>query len=300
MNNIAAFLLPVSNAANTISTTLDSLLSQDYSNFKIYIINNGSTDNTLDIIKSYIQFDSRIVVHSLSSACLTASLCYGIKVIKEEIILRIDSGDLCRSNRLSSSINFMNMNPNVDIIYSNYSVNVDGNLSNTQLPSQVNRVDLVFKNLLAHSSLCFRRSSLLKSKFDYSGLFGKTSFYGPSQDLLLLSIAKYNFDFNIKGINKNLVEIVKSDLSISSKQKIYQRINASCIMLINSFRSLNHKEYYRPLLSNFFSLIINSIRIIRYKKGMILLVKLFCRMLRDEDLDSEEFDYSSYLLMSKV
>ena len=97
-NLTAAFLLPVCNAEKTIDRAIKSILDQEYSQFRLIIIENGSTDNTWKIIKKIAKYDDRIILFKLDNASLTNALCFGIKNIKEDLILRIDADDICESN----------------------------------------------------------------------------------------------------------------------------------------------------------------------------------------------------------
>lgn len=54
-----SIIIPVYNGENNIYTSLDSLISQTYSNFEVVIINDGSTDNTSKIVERYLKKDNR-------------------------------------------------------------------------------------------------------------------------------------------------------------------------------------------------------------------------------------------------
>ena len=60
-----AFLLPVFNGEFSIRRTLESLLIQNYLDFNIYVINNGSTDKTKNIVAEYYKLDNRIKYYEL-------------------------------------------------------------------------------------------------------------------------------------------------------------------------------------------------------------------------------------------
>ena len=62
MNELISIVIPAYNAAAFISKTLDTILNQTYKNFEVVVINDGSKDNTLDILKEYEKTDSRIRV----------------------------------------------------------------------------------------------------------------------------------------------------------------------------------------------------------------------------------------------
>ena len=139
-----AFLLPIFNAELLISRTLDSLLKQTYKEFKIYAINNGSTDNSEVILKKYKAIDSRIKIYKLDKPSLTKSLCFGIRVIKEELILRIDAGDISDKDRVLNTINFMVNNPNCAISYTDWYSELNNKLKLFQLPQLIDKEEFYF------------------------------------------------------------------------------------------------------------------------------------------------------------
>ena len=55
-----SFLIPTYNSSDFIKKSIESVLNQDYSNFNIYFVDDGSTDNTIEIIQKYMQQDNRI------------------------------------------------------------------------------------------------------------------------------------------------------------------------------------------------------------------------------------------------
>jgi glycosyltransferase involved in cell wall biosynthesis len=77
-------------------------LNQTYKNFEFLIVNDGSTDNSEKIIKSFS--DSRIIYMSKPNTGLTKSLNFGLMQAKGEYIARIDCDDYSMPNRLDLQI----------------------------------------------------------------------------------------------------------------------------------------------------------------------------------------------------
>ena len=59
-NNMISVIMPVYNAEKYLARCMDSVLSQTYKNFELICVNDGSTDNSLLLLKEYSQRDSRI------------------------------------------------------------------------------------------------------------------------------------------------------------------------------------------------------------------------------------------------
>ena len=270
----AAFLLPVYNAETTISTSIRAVLNQDYNFFKLVIIDNGSTDNTSNIIKEFQESDHRVIIYTLKEASLTKALSYGIKNIKEDLILRIDADDICERNRLRKTIEFMQKNPNCSISYCNFKEIYENNLITIETPNKLTAQDIIFNNPLAHSTYCLRRKSLNKAKLNYYGLEDKIKYHGPSQDLMLISSAIFNFNFNISRIKETEVYIYKDIKSISNTYSNQQKTNASKILLVNALTSFLRGNTFYKLVKSLFCIIINILRLLYHRTNLIIILKI--------------------------
>jgi glycosyltransferase involved in cell wall biosynthesis len=85
-------IIPAYNAEKTILTTIESVLDQTYSNFELIVINDGSTDNTLNLINKIK--DNRLKLHSFENAGLPSARNKGIKLARGEFISFIDADNL--------------------------------------------------------------------------------------------------------------------------------------------------------------------------------------------------------------
>ncbi|MEL7245187.1 MAG: glycosyltransferase [Cyanobacteria bacterium J06643_5] len=109
-------VVPVFNGAKTIKETVDSISNQTFKDIEIIIINDGSTDTTVEVIKTIS--DSRIKVFSYSNAGLSASRNRGISQAKGEYISFIDADDLWTPDKLESQWQALQKNPQAAVAYS--------------------------------------------------------------------------------------------------------------------------------------------------------------------------------------
>ena len=99
-------IMPVFNAELFLKKSIDSILNQTIDNFEFIIINDGSTDNTLNIIKSYD--DKRIkIVNNQINIGISGSLNKGKALAAGEYIARQDADDISEPNRFSSQIKYL-------------------------------------------------------------------------------------------------------------------------------------------------------------------------------------------------
>ncbi len=104
------------NASSFIMETIESILQQSYQNFEYLIVDDGSMDNTLNILKRYATKDSRIVPIEKKHSGLSDSLNVGLRQAKGKWIARLDADDIAVPDRLSSQWNFVRNNRDVVLL----------------------------------------------------------------------------------------------------------------------------------------------------------------------------------------
>ena len=88
-----SIIVPVYNAHNTLKRCLDSILKQDFKDIQIIAINDGSSDDSLDILKEYAFIDKRIEVINQENQGVSVARNNGIASAKGEYIMFVDSDD---------------------------------------------------------------------------------------------------------------------------------------------------------------------------------------------------------------
>ncbi len=107
-------LMPVYNAEKYISDAIASVLAQSFTDFELLIINDGSTDETENIIRSFI--DQRIVLVNQNNQGVAAALNNGLQIARAEYIARFDADDICMPQRLQAQYNFLSGHPEYTIV----------------------------------------------------------------------------------------------------------------------------------------------------------------------------------------
>lgn len=96
-------IVPVYNGEHTIKRCLDSLLEQTYQDFKIYVINDGSIDNTSQILDLY-KMESKITVLQQANAGVSAARNRGINESRGSFVSFVDADDVVDNTFLSELI----------------------------------------------------------------------------------------------------------------------------------------------------------------------------------------------------
>lgn len=109
-------IMPAYNSGRYIKSSVKSILNQTYKDFEFIIIDDGSTDNTAEIIESFK--DSRIIYKKTEHKGTSSALNYGLSIASGNWIARIDSDDLNVPSKLQKQAEFISSNPEYDIISS--------------------------------------------------------------------------------------------------------------------------------------------------------------------------------------
>lgn len=94
-------IVPIFNAEKYLSRCIDSILSQTFKNFELILVNDGSTDNSLEICKKYKNQDNRIRLISGANCGSSIARNMGLDLAKGEYVIHMDSDDWAEKNMLS-------------------------------------------------------------------------------------------------------------------------------------------------------------------------------------------------------
>ncbi|MCF4970310.1 glycosyltransferase [Nostoc sp. CMAA1605] len=116
MKPTISVIIPVYNGEKTIQETIQSVLNQTFSSIEIIVINDGSTDATLNIIESID--DPRLRVFSYPNAGLAASRNRGLSHRVGQFVSFLDADDLWTADKLYSQLQLLEENPDAAVVYS--------------------------------------------------------------------------------------------------------------------------------------------------------------------------------------
>jgi glycosyltransferase involved in cell wall biosynthesis len=223
-------VMSVYNGEKYLKEAIDSILSQTFKDFEFIIINDGSTDNSLKIIKSYK--DPRIVLISRKNKGLVASLNEGIKKAKGEYIARQDADDISKKNRLKKEMHAIDCYDNVALLGSSMQVmDMRGRILHahyvlTEDPEL--RAELLVRSPFAHGSVIYKKEFAIDA-----GLYRES--HWPAEDYdLWLRISKYG---KLLNFHEPLYIYRENEAGISSLNSKTQ----------NKMKALVNKEAYKQI-----------------------------------------------------
>lgn len=127
MNELVSIIMPSYNTADYIAESINSVIAQTYSNWELIIVDDCSTDNTDDVVKSYL-CDSRIIfLKNEKNSGAAISRNRALRQAKGKWIAFLDSDDLWHPRKLELQINYMRKNGYHFSYTDYYQINQDSN-----------------------------------------------------------------------------------------------------------------------------------------------------------------------------
>lgn len=153
--------MPVYNASRFLREAIDSILAQSFRPFEFLIIDDGSTDDSADIIRSYSDPRIRFVPNEVNRG-ITATLNQGIALASCDLIARMDADDISYPQRLQKQFGYMRRNPTCAML-STWArvVREDGSFVRLErYRSGFYYYNLTFECWIYHPTVMFRKSAL--------------------------------------------------------------------------------------------------------------------------------------------
>ena len=119
MNEKISIIIPIYNGEKFIKRCLDSILNQTINNYEVLLINDGSIDNSLNILKQYVKKDKKFILINKKNEGISIARNIGINKSKGKYILFVDIDDYLENNALEVMINLINKY-NVDVVRTTY------------------------------------------------------------------------------------------------------------------------------------------------------------------------------------
>lgn len=146
---LVSVLMPFYNAEQTVAYAIKSILWQSYDNWELILINDGSTDNSINVIAKFD--DKRIIlINSNERKRLARRLNQGVLLAKGRYIVRMDADDVSFPERFAKQVEFLLNNPEVDVVATSALI-IDENFC----PQGIYEVGLTHEQICKHPYLGF-------------------------------------------------------------------------------------------------------------------------------------------------
>lgn len=237
-------LMAVYNGEKFLKEAMESILNQTYKDFEFLIINDGSTDKSVEIIESFN--DPRIrLVHNEKNLKLIASLNKGISLARGKYIARMDCDDISMPERFEKEVEFLENHSDYGMVGTCYNIiDAQGKVQrNVSYPSNPDLIKL-FLSLtcpLVHGSVMIRAELLKKN------LYGSNDFSAVEDYELWTRIAEKSKIYNIPE-HLFRYRIYGESFSDSKSQLMHEQT----VELSKVLYKKNKREYKRILKEQIF------------------------------------------------
>ena len=263
-------IIPLYNKSKYIKRAVESILNQSFQNFEIIIVNDGSSDDSLEIVSEMSLNDERILVFDKKNAGVSSARNFGIDKSKYDYVAFLDGDDFYHFRFLESVHTIIGKYNSIDIITSA--------VSHDKLQDVIQGFDYIeihkrdyFKILLRYHPLLSSSSTVIKKdlitrnnlKFDENLKFGEDSDFwnrcmkateSDSMILILTKLACYDInDANTSITNKNLKPIINT--------YFYKILTDNEIISLKGESNFRKFYIYRYYISYYKSMIASSMEI---------------------------------------
>jgi glycosyltransferase involved in cell wall biosynthesis len=204
-------IMSVFNGEDFLADSIQSVLDQSLKNFEFIIIDDGSSDNSLQVIRSFEVLDPRIRVITQKNQGLAKALNVGIKNSQGKYIARIDADDVCYESRLMKQFNFMEQNHSVDLIGSSVDViDEHGSITATK------------KQLTNFKDIC--KKKYLLSPILHITFFGRKAFFEANNGYRENFVFAQDYDLVLRGLDSGSI-ILNLDEKLVKYRDFQTKIN---------------------------------------------------------------------------
>jgi len=234
-------LMPVYNGSKYLKESVESILTQTFTDFEFLIIDDGSTDSTPELLEELRLRDKRIrIVHKEHSG-LTSTLNQGIRLARADVIARQDCDDTSLPKRLELCYNVLWSNK-LDFVSSRAYWKRDGKtkIRPPRIYSRfLTRKMMKYGNLFIHGALMYKKKSVIDV-----GLYDES--YSSAQD----------FDLTLKLLLRGPTKMIDIPLYVYNSQKDSISVsnseeqNANFIKILNYHFNINNSIFFKKMITS--------------------------------------------------
>lgn len=160
--------IPFYNSEKFLSKAIQSVLKQTYTNWTLILLDDGSTDNSLNIAKEFAEKDSRIkVLSDGQNKHLAYRLNEIAKLCQTKYLARMDADDIMHPERLEKQLKILEQNPEIDVLGSNaYSIDDNDNIQGIRMKIDNDEFKLLDCKSFIHPSIIAKTTWFRANPYD--------------------------------------------------------------------------------------------------------------------------------------
>lgn len=229
MDKKVSIIIPCYNQGKYVSDAINSALKQTYKNTEIVCINDGSTDNSRKIIKSFAdKYNNILFIDEPQNKGVISARNTAILASNGEYILPLDADDTIEPSYVEKAVKILDTEPNIGIVYCK--VKLFGSINKNADLMNFDKSNFLYQNCI-HNTAMYRKKDFIEV-----GMYNDNMKYGAEDYDLWLSLIEHGFD----------VYLIDEILFNYRQYKDVSRTKTSKQNIDNVYKSLitNHKKLY--------------------------------------------------------
>lgn len=281
MTNLISVGIPFYNAEKYLAFAIQSVIAQSYENWELILIDDGSSDNSLEVAQEFAQKDGRIrVICDGQNKKLPYRLNQLIKESKGDFIARMDADDLMHPDRLKKELSFLLENPGYDLVSGGIvSIDHENNVIGIRVVKELTTISKDTKSYpIIHPTVMARRDWYLRNLYSLSypraedyELWCRTSSVGDLKIAILPDILLFYREFGNINPNKLINSYndgykIRQVFGINAGLRNFLKVKSKCLIVKllsmfgleqnlakkrnRSFSSISEKQDYQSIVNN--------------------------------------------------
>ena len=303
---LVSVIIPTYNRAHLIAETLDSVSAQTYQNWECIIVDDGSSDNTDEVVGEYVNKDNRFKYYHRPEEHLpggNGARNYGFKMSQGEYVNWFDSDDLMVAEKFKNQIDIFNRSSKIDVVFSNFQFFKSDKSESKKLTTITISKENFIKKYVLKKTLAPINSALWQKKTILNFQFNEQLIqYQEYEYFGRIFSSEPNISFCDKSyvlVRVNHESITTTKINLSQVQRSVSHIAAK-LNLIKSFdhrhdiqigllnhllkglnSSLNNPKFNKKITHLYIVGIDSMIRTKRFKKYLIkwILLKILSKLI---------------------
>lgn len=277
---LISVIVPCYNHSQFIVEALESVLNQSYINFECIIVNDGSTDNTEEVVLNWIQIDRRFKYIYQENAGVSSARNTGISQSSGLYILPLDSDDKISDNYLENCFNILELHAGIKVVYGD--AYMFGKSKKKWNLDDYNFEDILYKNMIYCTAL-FRKEDWVKVGGYDENLKDELEDWEFWINILknegeVLKINNCYFYYRVKDISRSTESVLKNQYGYKSRVYIFEKH-------LELYRKTNFYDMYfenyklkKAVKNPLTYLSINDLFVLLFKASYSKFIYLFSRI----------------------
>lgn len=277
--------MPVYNAEKYLKEAIDSILNQSFTDFEFIIIDDGSVDGSLNIIKAYDDPRIKLFCNEQNKG-LVYTLNKGLRLSKGKYVARMDSDDICVKDRLKLQVTFLEKNSSISILGGSLQYLGTEYHKHFPLDNEKIKILLLQRTAFVHPCIMFRRCDLVNHSLFYD------VDYEYAEDYHLWTTASIR-GLKMANLDDILIYYRQHDNQISTAKLDSQ------IQITNEIRNNYWSYFFHNYLTYKEIISINDINSMSLYNKILLFNKIIKLNIKYRFFDIGLFNIQIYILLYK-